>query len=101
MIGLLGGATAKNIQLMDAYCDLVVTSQYNITVLIKNIGTANITTVNSFIDGKTANPTCTVNFGPQDTITCEFNKIDTANIGSGLHQLRIVSSTAVGGPVTC
>jgi hypothetical protein len=102
MTGLLTGTTAKNIELMDAYCDLTSGSNYNITALIKNIGTTNITIINSFIDGKTAADTCSpTGFVPQETITCSFNKAGGVNIGSGMHQLRIISSTAVGGPVNC
>jgi hypothetical protein len=101
MSGLLSGTTAKNIQLMDAYCDLTSSSNYNITAIVKNIGTANITTLTSFIDGKSADPVCSVDFGPQETVTCKFNQFGSSNIVAGMHQLRVVSSSSVGGPVNC
>ena len=102
MTGLLSGTTANNIQLMDAYCDLVGSNQYNITSMIKNIGTANVTSLSFFVNGKTASNTCgTINLAPQEPITCVVYQIGGANIPKGTHQLRIISSTSVGGPVIC
>ncbi len=102
MSGLLTGTTGKNIQLNDAYCDLASYNNYTITTMIKNIGTVNITTLSFYVDGKTRTSTCTtINFAPQDAINCVLFGSSTENITKGTHQLRIISSTSVGGPIDC
>ena len=103
MSGLISGTTANNIQLMDAYCDFAG-SAGNITVLVKNIGTANIYNLTYFIDGKSASlfdSTCDDNIAPQAVVTCTINGTGVTAIPKGTHQLRIISSTSVGGPVQC
>ncbi len=104
MSGLISGTTGKNIQLMDSYCDNDGTNG-NITVMVKNIGTLSITNLTYFIDGKTAtlvDKTCDDVISPQDTVICIMNgTTDGKKTSLGLHQIRVISSTSVGGPVPC
>jgi len=101
MSGLITGATAQNIALMDAYCDAGTDTIYS---LIKNDGTASITmnTVKFYLGGTsyTANPAaCTgvSTLAAGATLTC--NVVAGAN---GFYDLRIVGpSNAVGGTVEC
>ena len=98
MSGLITGATAQNIALMDAYC-----SSNTIYTLIRNDGTISITmnTVKFYLGGTsyTANPACTgVNtLAAGATLTCN---VVAGSIG--FYELRVVGpSNAVGGTVEC
>ena len=101
--GLITGATAQNIALLDAYCDA---TPNNIYVLLKNDGTTSITfdKVAFFVNGTTTginvSASCT---GAGNSIlaggtqNCMFN--GTSN---GFQEIRIVGpGNAVGGTIEC
>ena len=102
MSGLITGATAQNIALMDAYCDAATNT---INTLIKNDGTTSITLsnvkfyVNGTTTGITVPPACSgaSTLAAGATITCGIT-----GIADGFQELRIVGpSNAVGGTVEC
>jgi FlaG/FlaF family flagellin (archaellin) len=103
MSGLITGATAQNIALLDAYCDAATN---NIFALIKNDGTTAITFnlmsfyVNGTTTGITVLASCTGagnSLAAGATQNCMFN--GTSN---GFNEVRIVGpSNAVGGTIEC
>jgi hypothetical protein len=99
MSGLIGGTTAQNIALLDAYCD---SNSKIVYTLIKNDGTANIpyNRITFYIDGASKDP----------NLECKGSWILTAGNATNcnitatasMHQLRIVGpSNSVGGSVDC
>ncbi len=99
MSGLIGGTTAQNIALLDAYCD---SNSKIVYTLIKNDGTADIpyNRITFYIDGasKAPNSQCTgaTTLGAGTAASCNV----TAS--ASMHQLRIVGpSNSVGGSIDC
>lgn len=96
MSGLISGTTATNIQLADAYCNTT-----HIIYLIRNIGTASVSSLTFYMDGQniasapgTCNPPLPMAAG--NSTTCLHLASD------GIHQIRLVGpSNAAAGTVEC
>jgi len=94
--GLISGMTEGAISLVDAYC----ASNSYIYVIVKNEGTADISSLSCIVNGVTCTDgggsTCpTLPYGG----TCTYN-ISNANPDS-VNQLRVIGANSVGGPVEC
>jgi hypothetical protein len=103
MSGLLISRTVTNIQLADAYC-----KTGSLYLLIKNIGTQNITSqVTVVLGGQTTSGgsiTCDPTFplAAGSSTFCRNNTPTGINLKTGANELRIIGpSNAVGGTVFC
>ena len=95
--GLIGGMTEGAISLVDAYC----AKDDHIYVIVKNEGTADISSLSCIINGAACTTgnngnTCpTLPYGG----TCTYNITNVAK--SSVNQVRVVGANSVGGPVQC
>jgi FlaG/FlaF family flagellin (archaellin) len=101
MAGLITGTTATNIQLADAYCNGT-----HIIYLIKNIGTASVSSLTFYVDGahigtvppNTGSLSCTpeLPIGAGNSTSCIHSTT------AGIHNIRVVGPSNVGmGTVDC
>jgi flagellin-like protein len=98
--GLIGGMTEGAISLVDAYC---VAASDDIIAIVKNEGTADISSLNCIINGAACNADgnentdCDLGLSPGDI--CTYNITDT--IPDSINQIRIIAANSVGGAVQC
>jgi len=94
MSGLIISTTATNIQLSDAYCNTT-----HIIYLIRNIGTASISSLTFYVNGAPTTVTCNpiLPMGPGNSTTC-LHIVTTV----GIKQIRVVGpSNAAPGTISC
>jgi hypothetical protein len=93
MSGLISGTTATNIQLADAYCNTT-----HIIYLIRNIGTASVSSITFYVDGASVTAPCNppLPMAAGNSTTCLHSAT------SGIHQIRVVGpSNAAPGTIEC
>jgi len=89
--------TTTNIQLVDAFCRQ---SDKHIIMLVKNIGTDDVSSLTFVVNGKTLSASCnpTLPINSYETTSCEILSYTNA----GPNELRVIGpSNAVGGTVSC